>query len=188
MCVMFVQCLEPCIGTLQISIIIIIYPMQPLQTIYLPPPTGDDEVLRSQSQAGSLSDGGDFDDLSDSIDLMLPDEGERTGQSQPQDDAAKDIDALPFPLYSLHAAKSDALHKPCGMLPLVMYWGKRERPRVFNRQIGKDNDLSNLILIFQFQCCETLPPSCSLCLSLCVFVSLCLTHSLFVCLSVCISF
>ena len=120
--------------------------MQPLRTIYLPPPTGDDEVLRSRSQAGSLSDEGDFDDLSDSIDLMLPDEGENNGHLQHQDDPASDIDALPFPLYSLHAAKADALHKPCGTLPLVMYWGKRERPRVFNRQIGKGNKRVSLSL------------------------------------------
>ena len=116
---------------------LIICLLQHLQTIFLPPPTGDDEVLRSQSQADSLSDMGDFDDLSDSIDLMLPDEAEQSTPTQAQDDPAKDLDPLPFPLYSLHAAKADALHKPCGTLPLVMYWGKRERPKVFNRQIGE---------------------------------------------------
>ncbi|KAL8566979.1 hypothetical protein ACOMHN_059779 [Nucella lapillus] len=108
----------------------------PLQTVFLPPPAGDEPVLRTDSQTSSLSDVGDFDDLSDSIDLMLPDEGEQGRSAQPKDDPARDIDALPFPLYALHAAKADALHKPCGTLPLVLYWGKRERPCVFNRQTG----------------------------------------------------
>ncbi|KAK7503175.1 hypothetical protein BaRGS_00005440 [Batillaria attramentaria] len=107
-----------------------------LQTIYLPPPHGDDEVLHNRS--GSLSDTGDLDSLSDSIDLMLADDASdaQGTQTVKRDDPAKDIDALPFPLYSLHAGKSDSLHKPCGTLPLVLYWGKRERPRVFNRQAG----------------------------------------------------
>ena len=108
--------------------------------MFLPPPGGDDDVLKSKSRSNSLSDDPDFDDLSDSIDLMLPDEGDDQGSSakgQGQDDPAKDILALPFPLYSLHAAKADAMHKPCASLPLVLYWGKRERPKVFNRQIGK---------------------------------------------------
>lgn len=102
----------------------------PLKTVVLPPPTGDDEVLHSRSHAGSLSE---FDDLSDSVDLILPDEEETQVAGVHRDDPAKEIDALPFPLYSLHAAKPD---KPCAILPLVLYWGQRERPCKFNRQIG----------------------------------------------------
>ncbi|KAK7108804.1 uncharacterized protein [Littorina saxatilis] len=109
----------------------------PLQTIVLPTPKGNDEVLHLRSDDGSLSEDLYLDDLSDSIDLTLPDEtSEHPSRMQTRDDPAKDIDALPFPLYALHATKADALHKPCATLPLVMYWGKRERPRVHNRQIG----------------------------------------------------
>lgn len=107
--------------------------LQNLKTVYLPPPRGDDDILRARSPT-SLSDMGDADSLNESIDLILPDE--KSEAQLPVEDLAKDIDVLPFPLYSLHPGKSDGLKKPCGTLPLVLYWGKKERPCVFNRQIG----------------------------------------------------
>ena len=52
-------------------------------------------------------------------------------------DLVKNSEPLPFPLYSLHAGKSDSVHMPCGNLPLLMYWGLRERPLKYNRQCGE---------------------------------------------------
>ncbi|GFN85727.1 histone-lysine N-methyltransferase setd1b-a-like [Plakobranchus ocellatus] len=129
-----------------------------LETVYLPPPRGDDDVATTKSRANSLSgasslDEGERDDvesLSDSVDIpiMMDDGGPdnllacSTPRGGGEDgkgggDLVKTSEPLPFPIYSLQAAgKSDAVHMPCGTVPLLMYWGKRERPLRYNRQCG----------------------------------------------------
>ena len=41
-----------------------------------------------------------------------------------------------FPLYSIHAGKSDAVHLPCGNLPLLCFWVKKERPTKLSKMTG----------------------------------------------------
>ncbi|PVD29205.1 hypothetical protein C0Q70_11802 [Pomacea canaliculata] len=106
-----------------------------LQTVYLQPVYGNDTSL--QLELGSSSDLADFDSVSDSVELMLPDDNsDNKMHTVLQEDQARDINILPFPLYPLHAGRSDALHKPCGTVPLMLFWGKRERPRMYTRQTG----------------------------------------------------
>ncbi|GFS13780.1 histone-lysine N-methyltransferase SETD1B-A-like [Elysia marginata] len=131
-----------------------------LETVVLPPPRGDDDIAAVKSRANSLSaasslDEGERDDvesLSDSVDIpiMMDDGGPdnllacstpRVGGGAQGGGGAGDLvkttEPLPFPIYSLQAAgKSDAVHMPCGTVPLLMYWGKRERPLRYNRQCG----------------------------------------------------
>lgn len=126
-----------------------------LETVNLPPPHGDDDIAGVKSRANSLSiasslDEGERDDvesLSDSVDIpiMMDDSGPdnllacstpRVGGAQ-DGDLVKTSEPLPFPIYSLQAGgKSDAVHMPCGTVPLLMYWGKRARPLRYNRQCG----------------------------------------------------
>ncbi|XP_041354259.1 uncharacterized protein LOC121372068 [Gigantopelta aegis] len=103
-----------------------------LRTVYLPPPKGDDDVPKPPKDSYDLDD--DFDSLSHSTDLSF-DEDE-SDNTRLKDDPVKDVDPLPFPLFSLHGGRSDTLHMPCGNLPLVLYWGKKRRPTSFNRQCG----------------------------------------------------
>ena len=49
-----------------------------------------------------------------------------------------------FPLYSIHSGKSDAVHLPCGALPLLCYWVKKERPTKLCKMTGTSNSLSVL--------------------------------------------
>lgn len=41
-----------------------------------------------------------------------------------------------FPLYAIHSGRSDAVHMPCGQLPLLCFWVKRERPRQLSKMTG----------------------------------------------------
>ncbi|XP_005097136.1 uncharacterized protein LOC101862724 isoform X2 [Aplysia californica] len=111
-----------------------------LETVLLPPPHGDDEVIKDKSRANSVSalSSLDGESLSDSMDIpiMMDDGPDQLTASTPREDLVKNSEPLPFPLYSLHAGKSDAVHMPCGNVPLLMYWGKKERPLHFNRQCG----------------------------------------------------
>ncbi|RUS81620.1 hypothetical protein EGW08_010633, partial [Elysia chlorotica] len=117
----------------------------------------------SLSAASSLDEGerDDVESLSDSVDIPImmddggPDNllacstprargaGDRGGAAGGGDggggggDLVKTTEPLPFPIYSLQASgKSDAVHMPCGTVPLLMYWGKRARPLHYNRQCG----------------------------------------------------
>ncbi|XP_067674819.1 uncharacterized protein [Haliotis asinina] len=103
-----------------------------LRTVYLPPPKGDDDVPRTSAEHDD-----DLLSLSDSIDLSFDDDESEHGSPKPREDPVKDVDPLPFPLYSLQVSgRSDAVHMPIGNQPLILYWGKRRRPQVFNRQTG----------------------------------------------------
>ena len=99
----------------------------------------------------------DVESLSDSVDIPImmddggPDNllacstprvggagGRGAGGGDGGGDLVKTTEPLPFPIYSLQAAgKSDAVHMPCGTVPLLFYWGERERPLRYNRQCGK---------------------------------------------------
>uniref|UniRef100_A0A2C9LC74 Uncharacterized protein n=1 Tax=Biomphalaria glabrata TaxID=6526 RepID=A0A2C9LC74_BIOGL len=110
-----------------------------LETVYLTPPHGDDNVagMRARSNS-SLSQAPSMDEesLSDSMDIPIVSEDEGPGTSTPKEDLVKTSEPLPYPLYSLHIGKSDSVQAPSGTLPLLMYWGKRVRPKYFNRQCG----------------------------------------------------
>ncbi|XP_071114202.1 uncharacterized protein [Haliotis cracherodii] len=103
-----------------------------LRTVYHPPPKGDDDVPRSSAGRDD-----DLLSLSDSIDLSFGDDESEHGTPKPREDPVKDVDPLPFPLYSLQVSgRSDAVHMPVGNQPLILYWGRKRRPPVFNRQTG----------------------------------------------------
>lgn len=99
-----------------------------LKTVYLPGPHGDDDVPKTPEPP----EDDDLDSLSSEIDIPLP--GDEKKAEPPQEDRVKDVDPMMYPLYSLDGSSS--VHKPCGSLPLIIYWGKRIRPNTYNRQIG----------------------------------------------------
>ncbi len=88
--------------------------------VYLPGPTGDDPIAV--------------------INLDDPEEAAETESLKNEiaaDKQLEGIDPVGFPLYSIHGGKSDAAHEPIGNLPLVCFWAKRLKPRVFNRVTGE---------------------------------------------------
>ncbi|KAK3576344.1 hypothetical protein CHS0354_039278 [Potamilus streckersoni] len=99
-----------------------------LKTIYLPEPHGDDNVpkIPGDIETDSMSD--------DDIEIILSDEGDAKAFAVP-DDLLREVKPLSFPLYSIHSG-AGSVHKPCGILPLVFFYGKRARPRSYNRQVG----------------------------------------------------
>lgn len=102
-----------------------------LKTVVLPGPKGDDEVPKTPDLTNEADD--DLDSLSSDIDIVLPGD-EKQPSSEKQEDYVKDVDPMMFPLYALDG--NSAIHKPCGSLPLVIYWVKKEKPATFNRQCG----------------------------------------------------
>ncbi|OWF37664.1 titin-like isoform X2 [Mizuhopecten yessoensis] len=107
-----------------------------LKEVYLPEPHGDDDVPTTPRGRGGRSDVGDFDSLSDDVEISLPGEDVKKQQEPVANELVKDIEAVPFPLLSVNPAKGDSMHASCGTLPLVMYIGKRLKPQEFNRQCG----------------------------------------------------
>ncbi|XP_053396911.1 uncharacterized protein LOC123552816 isoform X2 [Mercenaria mercenaria] len=99
-----------------------------LKEVILPGPQGDDDVPKTPEPPEE----DDLDSLSSEIDIPLPGDEKKT--EPPQEDRVHDVEPMMYPLYSLDG--SSAVHKPCGSLPLIIYWGKRVRPMTFNRQIG----------------------------------------------------
>ncbi|XP_060085801.1 protein piccolo-like [Ylistrum balloti] len=107
-----------------------------LKEVYLPEPHGDDDVPTTPRGRGGRSDVGDFDSLSDDVEISLPGEDVKKQPEPVSNELVKDIEAVPFPLLSVNPAKGDSMHASCGTLPLVMYIGKRLKPQEFNRQCG----------------------------------------------------
>ena len=93
---------------------------QDLPVVFLPAPVGDEFIARK--------DGDSTDDETD--------ETESTTTEKIKNQQLEGIDPVGFPLYSLHVERSADAQKPAGSLPLVCYWVKRLKPRVFNRITG----------------------------------------------------
>ncbi|KAK3096492.1 hypothetical protein FSP39_000692 [Pinctada imbricata] len=102
-----------------------------MKTVYLPEPHGDDDVPRPPDDLGSNSDDVD-------IEHLLPqDEPTGTKDYEPpveKHEILKKVEPQHFPIYYLNPKKN--VHEAAGMLPLVIYLGKRAKPFVWNRQCG----------------------------------------------------
>ena len=96
---------------------------QELPVVFLPAPIGDEFIPRKDS--------GDADDEAD--------ETESTKTEKIKNEQLEGIEPVGFPLYSLHVGRSAGAQKPAGSLPLVFYWAKRLKPRVFNRITGRNS-------------------------------------------------
>ena len=153
--------------------------LQDLKEVFLPPPHGDDDVPKTPEPP----DDDDLHSLSSDVDILLPDEDTKKPKEEgpPKEDFVKDVDPMMFPLYSLDGSTS--MHKPCGKLPLVFYWGRKARPVTYNRQVGmevnllllsKDFDLINEVKLWiryewlQIERCFTFVQAARTRFSLCI--------------------
>ncbi|XP_059166381.1 uncharacterized protein LOC131948723 isoform X2 [Physella acuta] len=107
-----------------------------LEKVYLPPNLADDDV-GLKSRTNSLSASSLYaESLGDSVDIPIMADEHTLSLSSAQNDLVQGKEPIPFPLYSLHTGKSDAVQMPSGTLPLLMYWSYRPRPQRCNRQCG----------------------------------------------------
>ena len=89
---------------------------QDLPVVFLPAPMGDEFVVRDRNTPD--------------------DDTESTRNEKITNQQLEGFDPVAFPLYSLHVGRSTETQKPSGSLPLVCYWVKQLRPRVFSRITG----------------------------------------------------
>ncbi len=61
--------------------------------------------------------------------------------------ATKDMSTVSFPLYSINPSLSDDIHAPCGTLPLVGFWVKKQHAITMNRIAG---NLKNIISLNKY--------------------------------------
>ena len=89
---------------------------QDLPVIFLPEPIGDEFVVRDKN---------------------TPDDDTESRRNEKiTNQQLEGFDPVAFPLYSLHVGRSTETQKPSGSLPLVCYWVKQLRPRLFSRITG----------------------------------------------------
>ena len=89
---------------------------QDLPVVFLPAPVGDEFVAKDSKDPD--------------------DDTESTRNEKMTNQQLEGFDPVGFPLYSLHVGRSTETQKPSGSLPLICYWVKRLRPRVFSRITG----------------------------------------------------
>ncbi|KAL4232688.1 hypothetical protein ACF0H5_007376 [Mactra antiquata] len=101
-----------------------------LKEVTMETPHGDDNVPTTPEP----TDNDDLDSLSSDMDIPLPDDEKKQAEKNTYNEDLKDVDPMMYPLYSLDG--SSTVHKPCGNLPLIIFWGRKVRPHTFNRQSG----------------------------------------------------
>ena len=74
-------------------------------------------------------------DLLDPVRRASVIQGEDLKYLQERDRVLADVDKVGFPLYSLQS-KIASEETPIGNVPLLFYWTRRLKPKIFNRATG----------------------------------------------------